>query len=199
MWRGLAPGQSPGVPNYVGVVDTLDTGVCTHLFTIPPVPPQISCRSASGTPSPLLALACLQAFGRGPTAIVHGRRRERRALKDERAESICACSPVLLSLRFSGCASSRRLAPPLSSRRIRRWPRRCRRFATARSPLQMSSWASAGSSMRPQMWPQSASWRLRPRLSRRRVMRACWRWASPLVQTSVARGSSSGPRSRTTS
>ena len=87
MWRGLAPGRSSGVPNYVGVVDTLDTGVCTHLFTIPPVPPQISCRSASGTPSPLLALACRQAFGRGPTAIVHGRRRERRALKDERAEA----------------------------------------------------------------------------------------------------------------
>ena len=87
MWRGLAPGRSLDVPNYVGVVDTLDTGVCTRLFTIPPVPPQISCRSASGTPSPLLALACLQAFGRGPTAIVHGRRRERRVLKDERAEA----------------------------------------------------------------------------------------------------------------
>ena len=87
MSRGLAPGRSSGVPNYVGVVDTLDTGVFTHLFTIPPAPPQISCRSASGTPSPLLALACRQAFGRGLTAIVHGRRRERRALKDERASA----------------------------------------------------------------------------------------------------------------
>lgn len=73
--------------SYGGVVDTLDTGVFTHLFTIPPAPPQISCRSASGTPSPLLALACRQAFGRGLTAIVHGRRRERRALQDERAEA----------------------------------------------------------------------------------------------------------------
>ena len=86
MSRGLAPGRSSDVPNYVGVVDTLDTGVFTHLFTIPSAPPQISCRSASGTPSPLLALACRQAFGRGLTAIVHGRRRERRTLQDERAD-----------------------------------------------------------------------------------------------------------------
>ena len=43
-----------------------------------------------------------------------------------------------LSLRFSGCASNRQLALPLSSRRARRWPRRCRRSVTARLPLQMS-------------------------------------------------------------
>ena len=80
------PVHAPHPPSDL-VVDTLDTGVFTHLFTIPPAPPQISCRSASGTPSPLLALACRQAFGRGLTAIVHGRRRERRALQDERAEA----------------------------------------------------------------------------------------------------------------
>ena len=38
MSRGLAPGRSSDVPNYVGVVDTLDTGVFTHLFTIPSAP-----------------------------------------------------------------------------------------------------------------------------------------------------------------
>ena len=80
------PVHAPHPPSDL-VVDTLDTGVFTHLFTIPPAPPQISCRSASGTPSPLLALACRQAFGRGLTAVVHGRRRERRALQDERAEA----------------------------------------------------------------------------------------------------------------
>jgi hypothetical protein len=79
------PVHAPHPPSDL-VVDTLDTGVFTHLFTIPPAPPQISCRSASGTPSPLLALACRQAFGRGLTAIVHGRRRERRTLQDERAD-----------------------------------------------------------------------------------------------------------------